>query len=192
MAAVAAAAASCLLVAACGGISASSLSTAASARSTPDSAASLSAGKVAAEALANLKAASSLTMAGTVDDSGKNITLNFDFKPGHGCAGTAGEGGEGSVKLIMIGKTIYVDPDNQWWKSQGGSDASAFIALIDGRYIKTSTSARGMASIASLCDLSQRMASGKMTGTYTRGKLTTLGGTRVLPIADSQGGGVLR
>ena len=188
MAAVAAAAASCLLVAACSGISASSLSTAPDASSTADPLASLSAGKVAAEALANLKAASSLTMAGTVDDSGKNITFNLGLKPGHGCAGTFREGGEGSFKLIMIGKTVYLDPDAQFWKSQGGSHASAIIALVNGRYIKISTSAASMAPMARLCDLSRQISSQKTTGTFTKGKLTTLGGTRFLPLVDPKEG----
>ncbi len=192
VAAVAAAVASCLAVAACGGVRPSSLSTAPDASSTADPLASLTAGKVATEALANLDAASSLTVAGTVNDSGKNAALNLGLKLGHGCAGTLWEGGEGgSVKIIMIGKTIYLDPDAQFWKSLDGSRASAIIALVDGRYIKISTSATAMAPMVSMCDLSKRLASEKVTETFTKGKLTTLGGTRVLPLVDPKEGGVL-
>jgi hypothetical protein len=183
MAAVAVAGASSLLVAACGGASASSLSTAPSASSTPDPLASLPAGKVAAEAMANFKAASSLTMTGTFNDSGTNVAVNLGFKPGHGCAGMVGLGSEGSVKLIVIGKTIYFDPPAQYWQGLG-SEASALIARVDGRYIKTSTSVSGVSSVASVCDLSRQMASAKVTGILIKGKLTTLGGTRVLPILD--------
>jgi hypothetical protein len=188
VAAVAVAGASCLAVAACGGLRASSLSIVPSASSTPDPLAHLTASKVATEAMANLKAASSVTMAGTVTYSGKNFALNLGLKTGHGCAGTFREGRVGSVKFIMIGTTIYFHADDQFWKSQGGSHASAIIALINGRYIKTSTRARGMSSMVGLCDLPKRMAPGKVTGTFTKGKLTTLGSTRVLPIANPKEG----
>ena len=99
MAAVAAAGASCLAAAACGGISASSLSAAPSASSTPDPLASLTARNVATEAVANLRTASSLKMAGTVNESGQHVVLNLDLKPGHGCAGT-----------IVVGRATVYDP----------------------------------------------------------------------------------
>jgi hypothetical protein len=188
IAAVAAAGASCLAAAACGGISASSLSAAPSASSTPDPLASLTARNVATEAVANLRTASSLKMAGTVNESGQHVVLNLDLKPGHGCAGTIVEGSEGSFKVIVIGKTIYFNASNQFWKSAVGSEASSVIALINGRYIKTSTSANGMSSMVSLCALSRQMVSQKLTGTFSKGKLFTFEGTKVLPIVNPKEG----
>ena len=187
MAAVAVAGASCLAAVACG-TSASSSSTAPSASGTADPLASLTANQVATQALANLKAASSLTMAGTAYDSGQSEVFNLGLKPGQGCAGTMAQGSEGSFKLIVIGKTVYFNPSDQFWKSQGGTDASSIIALVNGRYIKTSTSASGMSSMTSVCNLSQELASEKVTGTYTKGTLTTLGGIRVLPIVNPKEG----
>jgi hypothetical protein len=116
------------------------------------------------------------------------VTLNLGFNPGHGCAGTIGFSSEGSFKLVVTGKTIYFDPPAQFWKSLGVPDASAIIARVDGRYIKTSASVSGMAPLASTCDLSQQVASAKVTGTLIKGRLTTLGGARVLPIVNPQEG----
>jgi hypothetical protein len=186
-AAVAAAGASCLAAAACGGITASSLSAVPVASRTPDPLASLTAYKVAVEALADLKAASSLTMAGTATQSGTSVTVNLRLKPGHGCAGTVGEGTEGLIKLVVIGTTVYFNPDTTFWKSTLGSEASTVTTLVNGRYIKTSTTSKGMASLASLCDLSRTMTSNALkTGEpVSKGAFTTLGGVRVLALKQS-------
>ena len=142
MAAVAVAGASCLAAAACGGSTASSLSTAARATSAPDPLASLTASEVATEAFDNLKAASSLTMAGSVVDSGNTEAVNFRLKPGQGCEGTITESSEGSVKLIVIGTTAVLQPVRSGPLERRKADpgGSAIAALVNGRYIKTSTS----------------------------------------------------
>ena len=188
-AAVAAAGASCLAAAACGGITASSLSAVPVASRTPDPLASLTAYKVAAEALADLKAASNLTMAGTATESGTSVTVNLRLKPGHGCAGTVEEGTEGLIKLVVIGTTVYFNPDTTFWKSTLGSEASTVTTLVNGRYIKTSTTSKGMASFASLCDLSRTMTSNALKAgePLSKGAFTTLGGVRVLPLKESSG-----
>jgi hypothetical protein len=192
--AAAAAAASCLAAGACSGGAASSAATAAqastapSASSTPDPLASLTANKVATEAFANLKAAPSVTMDGTLAESGANYVIKLGLRPGHGCTGTIGTGSQGSFKLIVIGKTVYFDPDDKFWTANGGSGASTVVALVAGRYIKTTTANKDMASLSSLCDLSQTL--GSLTGTkdqLTKGKPVTLGGVRVLPLTDSDG-----
>lgn len=200
MAAIAAAGVSCLAVAACGTTSsstaagsgastatatASSASTAASAGSTADPLASLSGDKVAAEAIADTKAASSLTMAGTLKESGVTYVLNLGLKSGHQCAGTIAEAGKGSFKLIVIGNTLYLSPDNKFWKTYAGSAASAAIALVNGRYIKTTTGSQ-MGSFAGLCSTSQLLGLSTTTG-ITKGTVSTLAGTQVLSLTDSKG-----
>jgi hypothetical protein len=191
---VAVAAASCLAVAACsaGGASsaahASQAGAAPSASSTPDPLASLTANQIAAKAFTNLKAAPSVTMDGTLAQSGTDYVIKLGLRPGHGCAGTIATSGQGSFKIIVIGKTVYLDPDDKFWTANGGSGASTVIALVAGRYIKTTTANKDMASLSSLCDLSQTL--GSLTGSkdqLTRGKPVTLGGVRVLPLKDTDG-----
>jgi hypothetical protein len=189
VAAVAAAGASCLAAVACGSSTASSLSTAARATGAPDPLASLAASKVVTEALANLKAASSLTMAGSTVDSGQSDVVNLGLKPGQGCEGTVVQGSQGTVKIIVIGKTTYLNPSAQFWKSQGGSHGPAIGALVNGRYIKISNNANDVSAMAKVCDLSKNVAP-YLTGTFTKGKLTTLGGTRVLPLVNPSEGEV--
>jgi hypothetical protein len=184
---VAAAGVSCLAAVACGSSTTSSGGAAPSASSTADPLAGLTAAQVAAKTVADAKASSSLTLKGSLTQSGQSFTVNLAIKPGQGCTGTIGEGSKGSFKLIVIGKTIYLNPDDAFWKANAGADATAAIALVNGRYLKLSTSDSNMGSLADLCDVSQLFSSDDPSGKTTKGAVTTLGGTRVLPLKDADG-----
>lgn len=186
LAATALAGAICLAVTACGGHTAASPSAAPSTSArAADPLAAMTGSQVETEALANLKAASSVTLSGDINMSGTFITLNLGIKPGHGCAGTIGLGSKGSLKLVLIGKVLYLNPDATYWKAIAGAEASAAIALAKGRYAKTTTSAPGMSSIARICDLSQVMASVTVTSAPSKGAVTTVNGIRAMPLEDA-------
>lgn len=188
MALVAAAGASCLAVAACGSSGSASAGAAPSASSTVDPLAGLSAAKVQAKTVADAEAAPSLTMKGSIAQSGQSFTVNLGIKPGHGCTGTIGMGAKGSLKLIVINKTVYLNADNAFWKANSGAEAATVIALIDGRYIKASASDSNVSPWAQLCDVSQLFSSdGPTSGPLTKEAITTLNGTRVLPLKSADG-----
>jgi len=185
LAAIALTGASCLAVTACGGHTAATLSAAPSASANAaDPLAAVTGSQVETEAFANLKAASSVTLHGDITMSGTFITLNLGIKRGHGCAGTIGYGSKGSVKLILIGNVLYVNPDATFWKANAGAKASAIIAGVNGRYVKTTTSAPGMSTIARICDLSQVMASVTVSSAPSKGAVTTVNGIRAMPLED--------
>jgi len=174
---------------ACGGHTAASLSAAPSASaSTAGPLAAMTGSQVETEAFANLKAASSVTLDGDLFMSGIFITLNLGIKPGHGCAGTIGYGSKGNLKLVLTGKVLYLNPNATFWKTIAGAEASAVIARVEGRYVKTTTSAPGMSSIVRICDLSQVMASVTVSSAPSEGAVTTLNGIRVMPLEDPDNG----
>jgi len=182
---VAVAGVGCLAATACSGTTAASLSVAPSASSTPDPLAGLSASKVIAEADADALAAPSLTLDGTDKLQGQNNTIDIGIKRGQGCTGSVALGDQGSFKLIMIGKVVYLNPDAQFWKANAGANASAVTALVNGRYLKLPASDKKVAGLAAICDASKLLDPGN--GTFTRGKVTTLDGRRVLAIKVSDG-----
>jgi hypothetical protein len=141
---------------------------------------------VVAETKADAQAASSLTLAGTVVDQGQNATIDLGIKRDQGCVGSIGLGTQGTVKLILIGKTIYMNPDDQFWTANTGANAKAVIALVNGRYIKVPASYKNMASLVDLCNL-DKLLNQDTTETYTKGPVITLDGTRVLTIKSSDG-----
>lgn len=181
-----AAGASCLALAAC-----SSAASSPGASGAADPLASMSAAQVAAEVTANAKAASSLTLAGSMTQAdGTGETVSLAIKPSRGCTGTIGIVGKGSFKLTKIGSTIYLNPDKQFWESNGGAAASTIINLVNGKYIKISSTDKNMGSVADLCDVAQMFSTGGKQDTLTKGKVATLNGTRVLPLNDTSEGSV--
>lgn len=181
-----AAGASCLALAAC-----SSAASSPGASGAADPLASMSAAQVAAEVTANAKAASSLTLAGSMTQAdGTGETASLAVKPSQGCTGTIGIMGKGSFKLTKIGSTIYLNPDKQFWESNGGAAASTIINLVNGKYIKISSTDKSMGSVADLCDVSRVFSTDGKQDTLTKGKVTTLNGTRVLPLNDTPDGSV--
>jgi hypothetical protein len=148
--------------------------------------AGLTADQIASRATANLKTVSSVHVNGTVKSSGQNIALNLTLGT-QGCTGTMGITGEGSFILLKIGQTLWIKPDDTFWKHAAGSDASsAVMSLLSGKYIKPSAKGSSLASIGALCDPAQFAKSfgGNMTG-MVKGTTTTIAGQPALQIKDT-------
>ena len=188
--AAAAVAASCLAATACGAAG-SAGGAAASPSTTVDPLAGLSASAVNAKAMADGEAATTLTMKGTVAESGKTYTIDMAMKHNKGCKGSIGISGTGSVTIIVIGSTVYFEADSQFWKSVAGStaDASAAVALLDGKYLKVPETDQNVSGLTDMCSFSQMMSSSsdKTASKYTKEPVTTLDGVRVLPLKVSDG-----
>lgn len=159
-------------------------------------------GTMITQAFANMKAASTLTMSGSGADTGQVYSVDLGFKANQGCAGTVGYGSKGSVKIIVIGSTVYFKPDDTFWQTNAGAQASAVINLVNGRYIGGSSSNSDLKNIAAICGIYQSIgpsnpiagiataAKVAPAGGITVGQVTTIDGIKVLPINDA-GGGVI-
>jgi hypothetical protein len=151
--------------------------------SSADPLAGMTAGQIYAQALDNLKAASSVHLTGSIVTFGGALTMNLTDGPG-GCTGTLSTQGSGSVGLVGIGSKLWLKPDRQYLKSSGAS--AALTNLLTGKYVSTTDKS---ANLATLCGLS-RITSQLSTGsTFTKGTATTISGQRVLQIkATGQSG----
>jgi len=191
----------CLAVAACGNsgprsgssptASSSGGASASSGAAVTDPLASLSGKQIVAKAVADLKSAPGFTMTGTVTDSTGSYNVNLSYKQGTGCKGTVAQPGKGSFAMVVIGTTAWVKPDEAFWKANAGSQASAAIALLSGRYLKGSTSNANVASLTKLCDATSLANSLAQPTDVTKGKVTSMAGQRVLPLTDKAKGGIL-
>jgi hypothetical protein len=152
-----------------------------------------SANQAAQQAVTDLKAAPTVTMDGTVSQGGTSYTIDLQTKTGTGCSGTVGEAGKGSLALVVIGKTVWIKPDDTMWKALlGNSQGSAAIALIDGRYLKSSASdASSLAPLISLCDPDTLVSGITKSADFTKGTITTVNGERVLPLEEKAHGGTM-
>lgn len=188
LATVAALGLTCLAAAACSG--------------PPDPLAGLTAKQVLTQAMANFKAARSLTVDGLISEpaaagnvSGApgmtleglvrgpvvNITVHMGIVPGKGCTGTAETLAKGSITFIAAGQEVYLKPDGAWWETNAGSGGTGISQFIGDRYLKESAAENGQ-SVTATCALTPLPGLGTPTGTVIKGQVTTVNGLRVLPL----------
>ena len=181
-------------VAACsssGGSSASSGSSGTATSSAADPLSGKSGSQVASEAISDLKSAPSFTMKGTIIQSGSTLGVNLAYKAGEGCQGTVTQAGKGSFYLVVIGSTAWLKPDDAFWRSYAGSNASQVIALLGGRYLKGTTSNSNTAQFAQLCNSKSLVNSMTLPTNVSKGKVTMLNGQQVLPLTDTSKGSTM-
>lgn len=162
-------------------------SASASASTSGGALAALSADEIARRASANLKRVSSVHIAGSVTDSGQHITMKLTLGT-RGCTGTLGIKGEGSFRLLKIGKKLWIKPDNRFWKyAAGGVANSAVMQIVTGKYIEPSSKGSSLKAIGAFCSPSQFAKffnPAEMIG-MTKGATTTISGQPALQIKDT-------
>jgi hypothetical protein len=181
-----------VLAAGCG---ASSSSTSASASTAPASTAppgnplaGLSARQILTKAIADFKAASSVHIAGSERAAGQSFTMDLTVGA-DGCTGTVGLGGQGSVVLLRIGGTLWMKPDDQFWKSVLAA-APADLPAVEGKYVRLSPKGPATSSFGAFCYLSQ-LASQVSGGEnqLVKGQTATIGGQPALQLKDTRQAG---
>jgi hypothetical protein len=214
-AAAAALAACCLAATACGGASsttavgaiAASAGAVPRAGSTQDPLAGLTATGIDEKAFNNFKAATSLKWDGTIIEQGQathtDVALTSQREwvsdgasyPGamESCAGTArftspdGKDTLGSYRFFVGTKDVYVSPDAAYWSRTSGLGSGKSYSFIAGKYVRLTPP--GLSDLTQqvlfFCDRAFLIAALNSPGTLTKGAVTTLDGTRVVPIKDS-------
>lgn len=153
----------------------------------PDPLANQPAATVMAEAMVNLKAASSVTVNSAGIASGVYISGHMQVDPGKGCTGTTMVenvlSAWGSVTYVTVGKTIYFKPDDLMWEGLAGSGAATIAQKVSGRYVQDPVSDRNLGGIGDC------VIGGWYTpdASFAKGQVTMLNGVRALSLKDSSG-----
>ncbi|MEU9354720.1 hypothetical protein AB0D65_27990 [Streptomyces griseoloalbus] len=156
--------------------------------------AGLTGGEIAEKALKATTDASSLRMTGDIPDEETGGTIHLDMaldKRGD-CAGTMGLGKQGEAELIKTGDTLYMKYDEAFLRAQSEgepkADVDSTVALLAGKWTKTSAKGADAEDIAGFCDL-DLVLSGAQGGDSdaTRAKTTTVDGTPALTLEARDG-----
>jgi hypothetical protein len=150
--------------------------------------AALTARQILTEAIADFKAASSVHVAGSERAAGQTFTMDLTVGA-NGCTGTVGLGGQGSVLLLRIGGTLWMKPDDQFWKSALAA-APAALPAVEGRYVRLSPKGPATSSFGAFCYLSQ--LAGQVSGgenQLVKGQTATIGGQLALQLKDTRQAG---
>lgn len=146
--------------------------------------AGLTAKQILAKTIADFKAASSVHIAGSERVSGQTFTMDLTVGA-HGCQGTVGLGGQGSLILVRIGSTVWMKPDDQFWKSSLAG-APAELSAVEGKYVRLSAKGPATTSFGAFCSLSQ--LAGQVGGAgnqLVKGQTATIGGQPALQLKDT-------
>ena len=130
------------------------------------------------------KAATSVRVAGSVSLNGGRVTLDI-VATHHGGGGSVSEGGA-TIHTIVTGTTVYLMADRASWQALTHSAAAA--RELAGRWVESPAANSSFGSLTKLFDLTDLISSLRSTGTLTKGKVTTFGGRRVVPVTASKGG----
>ncbi|HWN60667.1 MAG TPA: hypothetical protein VNO25_08360 [Streptosporangiaceae bacterium] len=150
--------------------------------------AALTARQILTKAIADFKAASSVHVAGSERAAGQTFTMDLTVGA-NGCTGTVGLGGQGSVLLLRIGGTLWMKPDDQFWKSALVA-APADLSAVEGRYVRLSPKGPATSSFGAFCYLSQ--LAGQVSGgenQLVKGQTATIGGQLALELKDTRQAG---
>lgn len=158
-----------------------------------DPLAGLSASQVVSKTVSGLGSQPHFSITGTIISSGQKLSMTLGYKPPASCEGTIGMGRGGSFAMTAIGNTVWIKPDEAFWKANAGASARQAIALLGGKYLKTTTADANMADVSKLCNVAKLSSSMLKTGTgkVTKGTVTTIDGQRALTLKDSAKGGTL-
>lgn len=157
-----------------------------------DPLASLSADRIATEAISDTRAATSLRMTVAGTDSGQKINYAVTMAAGKGCQGTLAEPGLGSLQILEIGSSVWMLPSQTFLKKSGASDP-AVLNILNGKWLRLKAGSSGFSSLASICTpsaLASHLPSSSATG-LAKGGITTFHAQRVLKIKDTTEAGYL-
>jgi hypothetical protein len=143
----------------------------------------MSADQIATTSLKNLGNATSVSLKGTVDDSGRTLQMNLTLVKGVGCTGTFAEKGQGSFRLIVKGKVAWIKADATFWRAQGAGSGSTMNTLAD-NYIKM-TKSSDVNQFAPLCEVAGKLASDRSKATGLTPTKTIVNDQAVVELRDT-------
>jgi hypothetical protein len=140
---------------------------------------------------ANTIAARYVRVTGNVTSSGQRVAFDLTMVAGTGCKGSVSEQGVGSFTMVSLGKTVWVLPDAQFYKSQVGQNPNAQLAetLLAGKYLEDSEG-NGLGSLSSLCSLHSLLGSSSSStddNGMVKAGTTVIDGQRALKFTATKG-----
>ena len=136
------------------------------------------------------EAAFDVHLTGSGEDSGHMMTFDLSIAGSDGCTGKVTESGTGSFQLIFDGSTVWVKPDDEFWRVATGVTDPAQLAAVEGKYLTAAAGGSGLGEVASLCQLTAALKAFTSlpddTPGETRGPVTRINGQRELKVSDAK------
>ena len=147
----------------------------------------LTADQIAKKAVTDLEATASFHYHGSGKSSGQSFSISMSVTH-QGCAGSLSYSGIGGFAALVIGKKLWIQPNDKFWE-YAGIPASE-LPLVHGMWLEpTGTGSNSLfAAFAPLCN-AHKLASTlapQLTG-LVKGKTIKISGHRALQLRNSSG-----
>lgn len=131
--------------------------------------------------------ASTVHVAGTINNGGSPTTIDLFLAKGKGGKGLMGQSGV-SFKVLTLNGEVYVNGSAAFWRHFGGNPAAQ---LLNGKWLKAPASGQfaPLAMLTNPQDLFSQLVGNH--GTLAKGKTTTVRGRSVIAVKDTTRGGTL-
>jgi hypothetical protein len=138
----------------------------------------------------NTEAAFAVHLTGSVEDSGHTLAFDLSVAGTDGCTGTVTEEKAWSIQLIFDGSTVWIKPDDAFWRTEAGVTDPAQLAQVKGKYLTGAASGSSFGQIAALCQLKSYLKDFTSipdgTPGETKGRVARINGQRVLKVSDAK------
>ena len=140
------------------------------------------------KSLQALKAAGSFSLKGEFTEDGERLDLDVKIS-GDDVFGSIGLSA-GRVELLRVADTMWMRPDQEFWKSNAGDDAGeALVELVGDRWVVVSEEDDDFKSFLQITDPTQLFDSGEQ---LTRGDTKQIDGVEAIGLKDpGEDGGTL-
>ena len=81
----------------------------------------------------NTETAFAVHLTGSVEDSGHTLAFDLSVAGSDGCTGTVSEEKAWSIQLIFDGSTVWIKPDDAFWRTEAGVTDPAQLAQVKGK-----------------------------------------------------------
>lgn len=149
---------------------------------TDNGVAALAPSEILSKAVAALQAASSVHIKGDVTNDGQKIGFDLTLTKTKDGVGTLTMSGQ-TVQLTKIGTDVYMKADAAFWKQFAGDQGDLIATLLQGKYLKTSTSDTEFGSMASFFDFAE--AIDLKGGEATKGETKSINGINAISLKES-------
>ena len=94
----------------------------------------LTANQIATKAFADFKSASSFHYSGSAKEQGQTFSFAL-WVTGKGCTGSMSVSSKGGFVIVLIGTTVWIQPDDKFWETSGVPADQ--LSLVHGMWLET-------------------------------------------------------
>ncbi|MFE6871695.1 hypothetical protein ACFVFS_34770 [Kitasatospora sp. NPDC057692] len=156
--------------------------------------AKLSAEEIQKKAKDALAGATSVKVAGSIDNGAAKMTVDLAVDTQGRCQGSITMPGMGKFELLGDGKQVYLKPDAEFVANVagGGADGAKAAELLKGRYIagvQDDPEMKELTTACSLKDLTKSFLDDSKATNLTKGEAGTVNGAKTFSIKSKNSGG---